>query len=150
MLPFVSASIAPARRVLRLQQPDMDALFLCVTDQFLQALLASDPGLLVTAKKGFRENVARRHSPRRNRPPLRKPCDARWPGRWSKSSKSGRFPWSPPSHNHCLNRLTAGSRRSAPWNGSTHPGYSGSRALTSSNCLSSSWVSVSSTAARLS
>ena len=50
----------------------------------------------------------------------------------------------------CSNRLTAGSRRSAPWNGSTHPGYSGSRALTSSNCLSSSWVSVSSTAARLS
>ena len=52
MLPFVSASIAPARRVLRLQQPDMDALLLCVTDQFLQALLASDPGLLVTAKRG--------------------------------------------------------------------------------------------------
>jgi hypothetical protein len=42
------------------------------------------------------------------------------------------------------------SRRSAPWNGSTHPGYSGGRALTSSNCLSSSWVSVSSIAARLS
>src|SRR5882762_11255742 len=42
------------------------------------------------------------------------------------------------------------SRRSAPWNGSAHPGYSGGRALTSSNCLSSSWVSVSSTAARLS
>jgi len=31
-----------------------------------------------------------------------------------------------------------------------HPGYSGGRALTSSNCLSSSWVSVSSIAARLS
>src|SRR6476659_9948190 len=45
---------------------------------------------------------------------------------------------------------STGSRRSAPWNGSTHPGYSGARALTSSNCLSSSWVSVSSTAARLS
>jgi hypothetical protein len=42
------------------------------------------------------------------------------------------------------------SRRSAPWNGSTHPGYSGGRALTSSNCRSSSWVSVSSIAARLS
>jgi len=41
-------------------------------------------------------------------------------------------------------------RRSAPWNGSTHPGYSGGRALTSSNCRSSSWVSASSTAARLS
>ncbi len=45
---------------------------------------------------------------------------------------------------------SAGPRRSAPWNGSAHPGYSGARALTSSNCLSSSWVSVSSTAARLS
>jgi hypothetical protein len=43
-----------------------------------------------------------------------------------------------------------GPRRSALWNGSTHPGYSWARALTSSNCLSSSWVSVSSTAARLS
>ena len=43
-----------------------------------------------------------------------------------------------------------GSRRSAPWNGSTHPGYSGGRALASSNCLSSFWVSVRSTAARLS
>src|ERR1700720_2822495 len=45
---------------------------------------------------------------------------------------------------------SAGPSRSAPWNGSTHPGYSGGRALTSSNCPSSSWVSVSSTAARLS
>src|SRR3984957_13753006 len=45
---------------------------------------------------------------------------------------------------------SVGPSRSAPWNGSTHPGYSGARALTSSNRPSSSWVSVSSTAARLS
>ena len=45
---------------------------------------------------------------------------------------------------------STGSRRSAPWNGSTHPGYSGGSTLTSSNCLSSSWVSMSSAAARLS
>jgi hypothetical protein len=49
----------------------------------------------------------------------------------------------------CACRST-GPRRSAPWNGSAHPGYSGGRALTSFNCLSSSGVSVSSTAARLS
>jgi hypothetical protein len=45
---------------------------------------------------------------------------------------------------------STGSRRSAPWNGSTHPGYSGGSTLTSSNCVSSSWVSMSSAAARLS
>src|SRR5258707_6663534 len=45
---------------------------------------------------------------------------------------------------------STGSRRSAPWNGSTQPGYSGGSALTASNCLTSSWVSVSSAAARLS
>ena len=33
---------------------------------------------------------------------------------------------------------STGSKRSAPWNGSTHPGYSGGSTLTSSNCLSSS------------
>ena len=49
-----------------------------------------------------------------------------------------------------ISHRSAGPRRSAPWNGSTHPGYSRARALTSSNCLSSSCVSVSSIAARLS
>ena len=47
-------------------------------------------------------------------------------------------------------KRSTGSRRSVPCNSSIHPGYSGGRALTSSNCLSSSWVSASSTAARLS
>ncbi len=41
------------------------------------------------------------------------------------------------------------SRRLAPWKGSIQPGYSGGRALTSSSCLSSSVVSLRSTAARL-
>ena len=43
-----------------------------------------------------------------------------------------------------------GSRRLTLWKGSIQPGYSGGRALTSSSCLSSSAVSLRSTAARLS
>src|SRR5258708_24357448 len=54
----------PAKRILnatasgrnlggvRLRQSDMDILLLCVADQFFQALLASDPRLLVAAKRG--------------------------------------------------------------------------------------------------
>src|SRR6266850_2563072 len=56
--------IDPAKRILnatasgrnqarvRLRQSDMDILLLCVADQFFQALLASDPRLLVAAKRG--------------------------------------------------------------------------------------------------
>src|ERR1700730_7540268 len=64
--------------------------------------------------------------------------------------------WQPGGDQCCFlasrkrSQRSPGPRRSAPWSGSTHPGYSGARALTSSNCLSSFWVSVSSTAARLS
>ena len=43
-----------------------------------------------------------------------------------------------------------GLRRFAPWKGSIQPGYSGSKALISSSCLSSSSESLRSTAAMLS
>src|SRR5258706_4864290 len=54
----------PAKRILnatasgrnlarvRLRQSDMDILLLCIADQFFEALLASDPRLLVAAKRG--------------------------------------------------------------------------------------------------
>ena len=50
-----SVNAAPSGRVLariRLGQPDIDILLLCVADQFFEALLASDPRLLVAAKRG--------------------------------------------------------------------------------------------------
>src|SRR5467141_1113812 len=54
----------PAKRILnatasgrnqarvRLRQSDMDILLLCVADQFFQALIASEPRLLVAASNG--------------------------------------------------------------------------------------------------